>query len=725
LPRPVTLEEQVLVERLGQGPGSQLVFISVDCRTASCAEVTAQLESRLLESGLFSQVADGHDDPGIESIPEPILESRFLLADIDVSERGLRRALEARLADMAVFSGADMIALVAADPYLTALAVMENLAHAGLADEGAWRSADGTRAYLVARTEAPAFDIAAQQAAMEAIHAAVLDLTGGPPELHGVGAYGVELQRTIRSEAELRSALAAAAIALVLLAAYRRPGVLAIVSVPLALGCLAGLAAVAVGFEAVHGITLAFGFTLLGVAVDYPLHALSHMRGGRHREGLDAVWPTLRLGALSTVIGYVAIAASGSRGLAQLGCFSAVGVTIALLATRSLLPGLVKRFGAGEPAGEMTPVQPPVPGHRVWIGVFAAGAALLATQDRIWSDDLASLTPLPAETLAEDRALRQALGAPDIRFLVAVVAGSEEAVLRETERVGRLLAAAVEAGELGAFQQVTDVLPSRATQARRAARLAGVDAIEARLRAAAAGTPLAPGAFAPFLEALRRTAEVPPFLTARSFESTALEDFVSGKLYQDGGQWVSLVTLHGVREPARLGARLDEQAPAATFVDLGAASESLVARYRLRVLEVLGMALLAIGLLLLWRVGWGARLAWIAGTLAAALVMTVALAALALGSLSLFNLIAIVLVAGLGFDYALFFSRPEQDGAALRDTRHALLVCAVSTLAAFGVLAFSSVPILRGIGVCVALGVSLCYGVAWLGFRRFSLKPAP
>ncbi|HUO81319.1 MAG TPA: MMPL family transporter [Gammaproteobacteria bacterium] len=722
----MTLQEQLLVERLGQGPGSQLVFISVDCGPARCAEVTAQLESRLLESGLFSQVADGHDMPGVEAVPAPILESRFLLADIDVSERGLRRALEARLADMAVFSGADMLALVAADPYLTALAIMENLAPAGLADEGAWRSPDGMRAYLVARTEAPAFEIGAQQAAMEAIRAAVLDLTGEPPELHGVGVYGVALQRTIRSEAEFRSALAAAAIALVLLAAYRRPSVLVIVGVPLAIGCLAGLAAVAVGFEAVHGITLAFGFTLFGVAVDYPLHALSHMRGGERGETLESIWPTLRLGALTTVIGYAAIAASGSRGLAQLGCFSAVGVTAALFATRSLIPDLVTRFATGRPAaGGLSAVQRPVFRHRVWIGVLAAGAGLLAVQDRIWSNDLASLTPLPAETLAEDRALRQALGAPDIRFLAATVADSEEAVLRETERLGVLLDAAAEAGELAAFQQVTDVLPSRATQARRAARLADVEEIEARLRAAAAGTPLAPGAFAPFVEGLRRTAEKPPFVTARSFEGTALEDFVSGKLYDNGERWVSLATLHGVREPARLGARLDERAPAATLVDLGAASESLVARYRLRVLEVLGLALLAIGLLLLWRVGWGARLAWIGGTLAAALVMTVALAALALGSLSLFNLIAIVLVAGLGFDYALFFSRTEHGGGALRDTRHALLVCAVSTLAAFGVLAFSSVPILRGIGICVALGVTLCYGVAQLGLAQRSAEPAP
>ena len=39
--------------------------------------------------------------------------------------------------------------------------------------------------------------------------------------------------------------------------------------------------AVGAMFGAVHGITLAFGFTLIGVAQDYPLHLLSHRRADR------------------------------------------------------------------------------------------------------------------------------------------------------------------------------------------------------------------------------------------------------------------------------------------------------------------------------------------------------------------------------------------------------------------------------------------------------------
>ena len=66
-----------------------------------------------------------------------------------------------------------------------------------------------------------------------------------------------------------------------------------------------------------HGITLAFGFTLIGVAQDYPLHLLSHRRADRApRDAARALWPTLATGVASTCIAYLAFLFSGVTGLA-------------------------------------------------------------------------------------------------------------------------------------------------------------------------------------------------------------------------------------------------------------------------------------------------------------------------------------------------------------------------------------------------------------------------
>jgi predicted exporter len=87
-------------------------------------------------------------------------------------------------------------------------------------------------------------------------------------------------------------------------------------------------------------------------------------------------------------------------------------------------------------------------------------------------------------------------------------------------------------------------------------------------------------------------------------------------------------------------------------------------------------------------------------------------------SLTLFHLISLVLAAGLGLDYALFFEHAEDDRAEHRRTLHAVVVCSLSTLLVFALLALSTVPILQAIGVTVAIGVICNFLLALTITRR-------
>ncbi len=60
---------------------------------------------------------------------------------------------------------------------------------------------------------------------------------------------------------------------------------------------------------------------------------------------------------------------------------------------------------------------------------------------------------------------------------------------------------------------------------------------------------------------------------------------------------------------------------------------------------------------------------------------------------------------GLGLDYALFFEHAADDPMEQRRTLHALLVCSISTLMVFALLALSSLPVLRALGLTVSIGV--------------------
>ncbi|HOV59164.1 MAG TPA: hypothetical protein PLN91_14895, partial [Rhodanobacteraceae bacterium] len=166
---------------------------------------------------------------------------------------------------------------------------------------------------------------------------------------------------------------------------------------------------------------------------------------------------------------------------------------------------------------------------------------------------------------------------------------------------------------------------------------------------------------------------------------------------------------------AQLAARPDL---GVTLLDLKQASESLVAAYRQRVLwSLAAAAVLLVGVVVL---ALRRRERVLRVLLPMALTTLLILAALrgAGVALSLFHLIALILAAGLGLDYALFFEHAEDDPAEQRRTLHALLVCSASTFLVFLLLALSALPVLRAIGLPVTLGVALNFLLALLWTRR-------
>lgn len=94
-------------------------------------------------------------------------------------------------------------------------------------------------------------------------------------------------------------------------------------------------------------------------------------------------------------------------------------------------------------------------------------------------------------------------------------------------------------------------------------------------------------------------------------------------------------------------------------------------------------------------------------------------------ALTLFHIVSLLLVVGLGIDYGLFFSRPNIESDGQRRTLHALLVCSSSTAAGFGVLCFSSLPVLTAIGQTVTLGVVTAFIFAAIIARTWAVVQPP
>jgi predicted exporter len=66
-------------------------------------------------------------------------------------------------------------------------------------------------------------------------------------------------------------------------------------------------------------------------------------------------------------------------------------------------------------------------------------------------------------------------------------------------------------------------------------------------------------------------------------------------------------------------------------------------------------------------------------------------------------------MVGVGLDYSLFFNRSLGNTAEWSRTFRAVTMCAVTTLLSFGLLAFCTTPVMRGIGSAVAIGVACAF----------------
>ncbi len=749
MPSAQTPAQKLLIDELGEGPGSRLLLVAL---SGTDPETLAQ-QSQALREGLagkpeFSLVANGFD-AGLEAIPPRLRPYRYLLSPtLDATatalgaaafdENYLRSELQARVQDLGSPAASLIEPLLPADPTLEMLKLAESWQPANAPQRllGVWFDRAGKQALLVAETRAAGFDPTGQQAAVTAIRAAfdaVRGTTDSQLAMSGPGAFSVEIGTRTEREARWIGLIDTIGLVLLLWVAYRtwRAPLLGIL--PLASAGLAGLGAVAALFEGVHGITVAFGFTLIGVAQDYPIHLFSHQRAGvSPRDSARALWPTLATGVVATCIAYFTFFASGVDGLKQLAVFTIVGLATAALTTRFWLPALLGDAGQGwlqrdpaQSAGLARAWQwiARLPRPRIALAVLAliALGVIAFAPGPFWQNDLSKLTPVPADALALDARLRNELGAPDVRYVLALEGHDVETVLQASERLQPKLDRLVADGVLGGYDIPSRYLPSATIQRARQAKLPDSATLQTALDNALVETPFRADVFAGFIvdvDAARRAAP----LTRRDLDGTPLAASVAGLLLEHDGRATALASLSGITDPAAV-ARV-AQANGTQLLDLKQASESLVAAYRGRVLAALALAALLL-----------AATVWLAlrstrRTLRVLLPMaltTLIVLALLRGfgvELNLFHLVALILAAGLGLDYALFFEHAGDDRAEQLRALHAIIVCSLMTLLVFSLLALSSIPVLRAIGSTVALGV-LCNFVLGLLIARGDVSVGP
>lgn len=717
LPEEHSAEQRFLLHQMRDGSQTRQLFVRLSGPDdASLARHSDELAHRLDDTKAFSQISNR--TPTLESlVATKWFAYRYLIdPQFDMfrfTKTGLKQALSARLDELRSPAYRPFQSLIPPDP-VAAFRRWLQQSHGDSpfqSRHGVWFDNE-ERALLIVTTEAGGFDLDAQQHAVTTIKQLSERIDSAVSvDIIGAGVIGLATRDTIRQEVQYLSIGASFAVVLILLLAYRSAPILLLAVLPLSSAIVAGMV-VSIGvFGQIHGIALAFSVTLLGITLDYPLHFFSHRHSSESSaQTMHRIWPTLLLGVISTLAGFSIMAMAVFPGLQQIALFTCSGLVAAALVTRWVLPVLASRVSLQGSSISALPRRVRAP--RQWSLLVLAFAAMVLYLDEgvRWQDNIAVLSPAPERVLSKFQALQPSqTGSPDSRLLIT--ADTVESMLQLCERVLPQIETLHQDGLVERYVAPCQILPSASRQRVRQRHLSDVNGISNAVTQALHDMPFKPTTFQPFIDALNRSAELEP-LVLDDIRHTHHGRLLESLIGKDGEGVTGQIMLYGATNLTSLQNRVRESADL-FVISTHQAAQGMMMQFRQELTVWLGVGIAVIATLILLVTRSLHRASRVLVPVLTATAATVAVLRIMDVPLTVFHLIALMLVVGLGVDYSLFFQRYEssqQRGG----TRHAITVCAVSTGTVFGMLALSELPILRAIGITVVIGIILAYVLSYL-----------
>ena len=726
--RSATAERAVAAMR--DAAGNRAVFLVGHADPAAARKGARRFAEALAASGAFSRVQLEVPYTDLRALALPHRDFRFgLLAEVDRrtldggrfdAERWLVRRLNDPMRMGALSS-------VAQDPF----GFFDNFI-AGLPYRHLRLELDGgllvarpavagqaSALYVLASAELPgsAYDDKVQHATLAATEEAERALREAAPgaELLRTGAvfFAAAARGSAERDVNVIGAGSVAGIALMMLFAFRsvRPMLLGLLTV--AIGLAAAISTTVIVHGELHLFTLVFGASLIGEAIDYSIQYFgAYAAAGPAwdpRRGLESIRPGLRLALATSLLGYAALLLMPFPAVRQIALFALAGLAAAYLSVVLVLPLALRKPFQRDLSAITGPASRFIGAWRARVGARAAlaiaGLVLLACAPG-WlqlrpDDDVRALSSRSDALLAQEAKIRALTGVEiGTRFFV-VEARSAEAVLQAEEALTARLRELAGAGRLAHYQAVSSFVPSAARQRENRALLGQALPQDAKvLEQAFQRAGLRPGIATDLERAYRESAG--RILTPEAWlASGAAAPFRHLWLGQTDAGYASIVVPFGAQADAlaAVAAGLGNVA----FVDKAASVTRLFAGYRAGFSYGLAAAALVVLGVLSRRYGWRGGAGVLLPTL---LGMAAALAAAGYAGtpITLFSILALMLVLGVGVNYSIFLV----EGRARSGTTFiAVSLSAATTVLSFGLLAFSGTPALARFGGTLLAGVAV------------------
>lgn len=515
-------------------------------------------------------------------------------------------------------------------------------------------------------------------------------------------------------------------ILLLLLLAFRRWRVL-LAFVPVLVGMLFGAVACVALFGHMHVMTLVLGSSLIGVAVDYPLHYLSKswsLKPWRSWPALRLTLSGLTLSLITSAIGYLALAWTPFPALTQIAVFSAAGLLGAYLSAVCLLPALLNNV-------ELQPAQWPLrlaerlvqlretllehvrtPVLLALLIAFCAGG-LVQLQSK---NDIRQWVGAPQRLTDEAQTIARITGYQPTSQFFLVRGANQQQLLERQAALSERLQQLVNLDKLQGYLALDQLLspPSQQQQVREA--LSKLPQYWQPLLEL--GVPLA---------ALQTELQQLQSLPAEDIDAALAgplgEPYRTLWLGPTADGVAAMTSLQGLNNPSLLRVQALDL-PGVMLVDRLGELNNVFAATQISAAELKLASCVLIVLVLTVPFGFGGALRIVALPLLAALCSLASLGWLG-QPLTLFSLFGLLLVTAISVDYAILM-REQVGGAAV--SLLGTLLAALTTWLSFGLLAVSSTPAVSNFGLAVSLGLAFSFILApWAGrhvHRAAVVEPA-
>ncbi len=164
----------------------------------------------------------------------------------------------------------------------------------------------------------------------------------------GGAVYSVNSAKLIRKDISTILIISILSILLLYILSFRSPKVLILSILPVFVGIITGIFVLSLFYKSIHGITLVFGTSLIGICIDYTTHFFSSYlfnnsqdNKERRQKALRGILKSLLFGYLTTVLAFIIFNFSNLRILKEIAIYSCFGITVAFLISVLIVPQFV------------------------------------------------------------------------------------------------------------------------------------------------------------------------------------------------------------------------------------------------------------------------------------------------------------------------------------------------------------------------------------------------